>query len=128
MFYGCESLKTIPQLDTSKATSLLNTFYGCTNITTLPALDCTSLINANYISLGLDNLVEFGGWLNLKEGSKIDNLKYLSYNSCRNIINGLATVSASDKQYLYVSQEFLDTAGYSSIAEAERKNWVVKKY
>ena len=128
MFYGCESLKTIPQLDTSNATSLVDTFYGCTNITTLPALDCTSLINGNYISSGLDNLVEFGGWLNLKEGSKIDNLKYLSYNSCRNIINGLATVSASDKQYLYVSQEFLDTAGYSLIAQAERKNWVVKKY
>lgn len=127
MFYGCESLKTIPQLDTSKATSLYYTFYGCTNITTLPALDCTSLINGNYISSGLDNLVEFGGWLNLKVGSRIDNLKYLSYNSCRNIINGLATVSASNTQYLYVSQEFLDTAGYSLIAQAESKNWVVKK-
>ena len=128
MFYGCESLKTIPQLDTSKATSLLNTFYGCTNITTLPALDCTSLINGNYISSGLDNLVEFGGWLNLKVDVYIQNLKHLSYNSCRNIINGLATVSASDKQYLFVSQEFLDTAGYSLIAQAESKNWVVKKY
>ena len=127
-FWGCKKLTTLPQLDTSKATSLYNTFFNCTGITTLPALDCSSLTNGNNISDGLDNLVTFGGWQNLRTTAYIDNLKKLSYNSVVNIIDGLYDFEKSYAvQSLYVSAEFIETAS-GNISRATRKGWEIREW
>jgi surface protein len=128
MFYGCENLEVVPQLDTSKATSFHNTFFGCSKITSLPALDATSVTNGNNISSGLDNLVTFGGWQNLRTTAYVSNLKKLSYNSVVNIIDGLYDFEKTYAvQTLYVSAEFIETAS-GNISRATRKGWEIREW
>ncbi len=42
MFYGCHSLQTIPQLDTSGGTNFSQMFYQCYSLQSIPLLDTSS--------------------------------------------------------------------------------------
>ena len=46
MFYGCEYLRTIPEMSTSKVTTMESTFELCKNLTSIPYLDTS---NVNYM-------------------------------------------------------------------------------
>ena len=45
MFYGCSSLTTIPQMDTSKVTNMRYMFNNCDNLTTIPQMDTSNVTN-----------------------------------------------------------------------------------
>ena len=51
MFYGCSSLTSIPQMDTSKVTSMCGwsggMFEGCTSLTSIPLLDTSKVTDMN---------------------------------------------------------------------------------
>ncbi len=48
-FYNCHELQTIPQLDTSKVTSMYGTFYNCYKLQTIPQLDTSKVTNMSYM-------------------------------------------------------------------------------
>ena len=45
MFYGCSSLTTIPEMDTSQATDMYGLFRGCSSLTTIPEMDTSQVTN-----------------------------------------------------------------------------------
>lgn len=50
-FEGCNNLKVVPELNTSKVTNMASIFYGCTSLTEQPNLDyskVTNFLNAFY--------------------------------------------------------------------------------
>ena len=49
MFYICNNLTTIPQLNTSSANDISYMFYNCQKLTTIPQLDTSSVTNMNHM-------------------------------------------------------------------------------
>ena len=43
MFYMCNNITTIPQIDTSSATNMTSMFQGCKGLTTIPQIDTSSV-------------------------------------------------------------------------------------
>ena len=162
MFFYCEDLQTIPLLNTSNVSNMNNMFYSCSNLQTIPSLDtskvtnmnkmfnnCRSLVsipalNAQRLSIGqfygifgdseLPNLINFGGFLNLKcsltDDKNLKKLPNLTYESCINILNGLydftgngETPSISQGK-LKVHQNFLDKVG-DEISIGTNKGWQI---
>ena len=56
MFYKCSNLTTIPQLDTSSVRNMNNMFYQCTSLTTIPQLNTSSVTNMNHMFYSCFNL------------------------------------------------------------------------
>ena len=138
MFKYCQSLQTIPQLDTSNVGDMNGMFERCDNLQAIPALDARNLFMESYQGLfgssDLPNLTDFGGLLNLKS-SMTGNYSFkrvpnLTYQSCINILNGLYDFVAagetpnSNQGKLKVHQNFLDKVG-DEISIAANKGWVV---
>ena len=65
MFNVCNSLKTIPQLDTSKVTIMNSMFSGCNSLTALPQLDTSNVITVRDMFNGCRSLTTLNGLLNL---------------------------------------------------------------
>ena len=162
MFFYCEDLQTIPLLNTSNVINMNNMFYGCSNLQTIPSLDtskvgnmnkmfnnCRSLVsipalNAQRLSIGqfygifgdseLPNLINFGGFLNLKcsltNEKNLKKLPNLTYESCINVLNGLYDFTGngetpySGQGQLKVHQNFLDKVG-EEISIGVAKGWTI---
>jgi surface protein len=57
MFSNCQSLTSIPTLDTSNVTDMERMFYYCTSLICLSNIDTTSItIDQNYVFDGCTNL------------------------------------------------------------------------
>lgn len=151
MFADCGNLQTIPHMDTSETTNMSNMFYysgiktipaidtrnvtnmnrmfSYSNIESLPEFDCTSLTNIERIfqSAG-DKLTECGGWKNLKinwtDNYGLARCQNLSYQSCINILNGLADVTELGGRTLKVHSNFLTTVG-EDINKGINKGWTI---
>ena len=162
MFFYCQDLQTIPLLNTSNVSNMNNMFYGCSNLQTIPSLDtskvtnmnkmfnnCRSLVsipalNAQRLSIGqfygifgdseLPNLINFGGFLNLKcsltDDKNLKKLPNLTYESCINVLNGLYDFTGNGETpngsqgKLKVHQNFLDAVG-EEISIGTAKGWVI---
>ena len=138
MFLFCTNLQTIPSLDTSKVTEMYNMFYSCSNLTSLPALDARSLNIPSYVGIfgynELPNLINFGGFLNLKcsltNDSNFKRLPNLTYESCINVLNGLYDFTGngetpnSEQGQLKVAQSFIDKVG-NEISIGIAKGWQI---
>ena len=162
MFYYCSNLQTIPLLNTSNVSSMNNMFYGCSNLQTIPSLDtskvtnmnkmfnnCRSLVslpalNAQRLSIGqfygifgdseLPNLINFGGFLNLKcsltDDKNLKKLPNLTYESCINVLNGLYDFTGNGETpnvsqgKLKVHQNFLDAVG-EEISIGTSRGWTI---
>lgn len=133
MFVYCTKLTTIPELDTRKVTNMDSMFYHQTGIQTLislPKIYCDSCNNMEiYFSIALmPNLTDVGGWINLNINWSDDyglaKCPNLTYQSCINILNGLADMTGTDGRTLKVHQNFLDTVG-DEINIGINKNWTI---
>ena len=162
MFFYCEDLQTIPLLNTSNVSNMNNMFYGCSNLQTIPSLDtskvtnmnkmfnnCRSLVsipalNAQRLSIGqfygifgdseLPNLINFGGFLNLKcsltDDKNLKRLPNLTYESCINVLNGLYDFTGNGETpnvsqgKLKVHQNFLDAVG-DEISIGTSRGWTI---
>ena len=138
MFQICSKLQTIPSLDTSKVTEMYSMFASCSNLTSLPALNAQSLNEPSYYGIfgynELPNLINFGGFLNLKYSLTNDNnlkkLPNLTYESCINILNGLydftgnGETPGSNQGQLKVHANFLTTVG-DEISIGTNKGWQI---
>ena len=57
MFSVWHSLETIPLLDTSKVTNMIGMFYRCESLETIPLLDTSKVTCMSYMFYGCDNLI-----------------------------------------------------------------------
>ena len=156
MFGNCGSLQTIPLIDTSKVTNMNNMFFNCGSLQTIPELDTRNVTNMGYmfqmynsnsqlISLpkiycdsctniatyfqGARNyLTDVGGWINLKinwnDNYGLKSCPNLTYQSCINILNGLADVTELGSRTLKVHPNFLTTVG-DEISIGTNKGWTI---
>ena len=56
MFEGCASLTSVPDLDTSNVTNMLSMFSYCASLTSIPALDTSNVTNPGYMFTGCSSL------------------------------------------------------------------------
>ena len=129
MFYNCRNLTSIPQLYTSKVTNMSYMFYGCTNLTTIPELDTSKVTNmGNYFRQGGGSLTDVGGWKNLNinwnDNYGLVLCPNLTYQSCINILNGLANVTELGSRTLKVHQNFINNVG-DDITIGTNKGWTI---
>lgn len=134
MLQHCKGLTTIPQLDTSKVEMLSLMFYGCDNLTTIPQLDGSSISESYGPFSSSPNLINVGGFTNLKYGfhygDGFDKLENLTYQSCINILNGLYDFVAAGETpktaqgVIKVHQNFLDAVG-DEVSIATNKGWTI---
>ena len=140
MFYGCQKLQEIPSLNTSKVTNMNNMFVNCYSLDRIPALNAQSLNMGSSLNDGifgnndLPNLIDFGGFLNLKCSLTGDNnlkrLPNLINASCIDILDGLYDFTGNGETpnigqgKLTVHQNFLNEVG-DEISIATSKGWVV---
>lgn len=137
-FGFCTKLSNFPPIDTSSVTIFRDVFYNCTALTSLPALNMQSLnMYSFYGTFGyseLPNLINFGGFLNLKQSLTNDNsfkrLPNLTYESCINVLEGLydftgnGETPTSEQGQLKVHQNFLNLVG-DEINIATAKGWII---
>ena len=45
MFYGCSSLTSVPQMDTSNVVEMVNMFYDCSSLTSVPQMDTSNVMS-----------------------------------------------------------------------------------
>ena len=76
MFYNCNNLTTIPQLNTGKVTNMNSMFYNCSKLTTIPLLDTSNVINMSTMFFGCNSLTTIPQ-LNT---SNVTNMKNMFYN------------------------------------------------
>lgn len=129
MFSDCGRLTTITQLDTSNVTNMSYMFSYCSSLTTIPQMDTSNVTDmSSYFRGGGNNLINVGGWINLNcnwnDNYSLARCSNLSYQSCINILNGLADVTELGGRTLKVHSNFLTTVG-NEISIATSKNWTI---
>ena len=155
MFYGCYSLQSIPQLDTSSGTNFSYMFRDCYSLQSIPQLDTSSGTNFSYMFYGCYSLQSIPQ-LNTSSGTSFSSmfgivaygLDYcchslsagalsgtsydISYENCRlsrqalvDIFNGLATVSGA-------TINIMGNWGIEDLTTEDRniatnKGWIIKE-
>ncbi len=131
MFYGCYSLQSIPQLDTSSGTNFSSMFRDCYSLQSIPQLDTSSGTNFSYmfgiVAYGLDYCCH-----SLSAGALSGTSYDISYENCRlsrqalvDIFNGLATVSGA-------TINIMGNWGIEDLTTEDRniatnKGWIIKE-
>ena len=49
MFYGCESLNTIPTMNTENVTNMRYMFYNCESLNTIPTMNTENVTNMQFM-------------------------------------------------------------------------------
>ena len=98
MFYNCEKLTSIPQMDTSKVTNMGNIFYLCTNLTSIPRLNTFNVTNMESMFYNCINLVN----IPQMDTSKVTNMEGL-YRGCSKLttVPQLDTSNVTNMQHMF---------------------------
>lgn len=132
-FSHCGSLKTLPPYITSNVTSMYQMCYESRGLESLPAFDASKVTDMNryfgYYGYGnFPNLTDVGGWINLScnwnDNYSLVSCPNLTYQSCINILNGLADVTELGGRTLKVHSNFLTTVG-DEISIGTLKGWSI---
>ena len=133
-FYYCSSLLTLPELDTRKVENMQYMLYelGAGELKSLPKIYCDKCGNMGFYfcssSYERINLTDVGGWINLScnwnDNRGLSRCPNLTYQSCINILNGLADVTELGNRTLQVHQNFLDLVG-NEISIGTDKGWII---
>ena len=94
MFYSCYKLVTVPLYDTSKVTNMQEMFYFNNSLETVPAFDCTNVTNMQYIFTNCRNLksilmTNIGTTLEISASTRFERSDLLV------ILNNLKTVTTT---------------------------------
>lgn len=87
MFYGCTSLTSIPQLDTSSVTYMSSMFSSCSDLISIPQLDTSNVTSTSYM---------FNGCTSLTSIPQFDTSKVTSMSSMFNRCTSLTTIPQLD--------------------------------
>ena len=79
MFSRCNSLTTIPQLDTSNVTNMEHMFDSCTSLTEIPLLDTSNVTNMSYMfqTCPITTIPQL-------DTSNVTNMSYM-FNNCHSV-------------------------------------------
>lgn len=141
-FLNCKSLKTIPQFDTSKVTTMHQLFYGTTNLETLPLIDMSKVSNFTYmfgppsLTTGFfyDKLTDFGGFKNLGMVDKQNTTTFsmihcikMTVDSAKNIINNLYDRASAGYSILTLKLpgSIIEKLSSYYIEMATEKGWII---
>lgn len=133
MFYYCENLVTIPQFDTRGVTTINGFSYmfnNCSNLTSIPVLDASNVpyegASKYMYAIGFcPKLVDFGGFIGLRNNIKFSFCNSLSRESVLNIINLADTVT--DGQYMTFHKDVIARLTEEDIALAQSKGWTINQ-
>lgn len=133
MFYSCENLTTIPQLDTRGITTINGFSYmfnNCNNLTSIPVLDASNVpyegaTKYMYVIGYCSKLVDFGGFIGLRNNIKFSYCNSLSRESVLNIINLADTVT--NGQYMAFHKDVIARLTEEDIALAQSKGWTINQ-
>ena len=100
MFKYCKSLTSIPQLDTSNVTTMSSMFSNCSSLTSIPLLDCSSITSTGALFgySDLNKLTDLGGFKDLKvswSSKFLDRVPNATVESLMNVINNLYDLTAN---------------------------------
>lgn len=129
------TLKRVMPINTSKVTDMGYMFYdfsGVSVLEELPEFDCSNVKDMSrmfsYYQDRMPNFTTCGGWKNLScnwnDNYGLRSCANLSYQSCINILNGLADVTALGGRTLKVHQNFLNLVG-DEISIGTAKGWQI---
>lgn len=138
MFANCGSLIEVPELNTDAVENITGMFNGCYSLVSIPAINGEKIRVSTWDPIfgysDLNNLTDFGGFINLKTSISNDysltKLPNLSYQSCINILNGLydfagnGETPSSGQGQLKVHPNFLDKVG-EEIVIGTTKGWSI---
>ena len=80
MFYYCENLTSVPQMDTSNVTNMSYMFSNCENLTSVPLLDTSKVTNMGSMFYYCSKLTS----VPLLDTSKVTNMSYM-FSNCENL-------------------------------------------
>ena len=112
LYFGCGSLKKVGTLsNTTNCTSLYGMFYGCNSIETVPSYNCQSCKDIGNMFLGCKKLKNVGGLIELGKAYEttqatnysdyklnLSNSTQLTHESLMNIINNLYDIASAGVQ------------------------------
>lgn len=61
LFYQCDNLMEVPEMDTSSATNMKQMFFGCTNLVSVPNMDTSKVTDMSTMFSKCENLVSIKG-------------------------------------------------------------------
>ena len=146
MFWYCQKLKRIPQINTDIMRYMNCMFYFCQSLVEIPELNASNVINVNSSFYRCDELTDFGGLKNLGKtyiGTTTNNSNYkldlshskkLTHESLMNVINNLYDLNITCKvesggtlysQTLSLGSANLAKLTDEEIAIATNKGWNV---
>ena len=100
MFNYCKALTTIPQLDTSNGTNFTLMFYNCTALTSIPLLNMSSMSSTSWSGMfgsctALEN-VTFEGTIPVRGNMSVfSSCPNLTVDSLMSFINALTNMNSS---------------------------------
>lgn len=124
-FYGCSNLVTVSSLDTSKVSSLAQVFENCKNLVTVPLLDTSKVIYIFRLFYNCNKLTNLGGFKNLKTQLDLSSSPLLTVESLMNVINNLKDLTGDSAQTLTLGATNLAKLTDEQKAVATNKNWVL---
>jgi surface protein len=132
MFFGCGMLQEIPSFNTVKVKTFkdfLNSGWGSLRkIGVLQAQSVTEMRDFFGFTFDTSNITDIGGFIGLNcnwnDSYGLAICKNLSYQSCINILNGLADVTELGGRTLKVHSNFLTTVG-DEISIGTNKGWTI---
>ena len=105
MFYNCNSLQTIPKLDTSNVTDMSYMFCYCENLQTIPLIDTSKVTNMDCM---------FRDCPNLQTIPSLDTSKVYTMESMFGGCNSLTSIPALNAQSLNIPS-YIGIFGWSEL-------------
>ena len=111
LFYGCSSLVSVPDMDTSQVTNMNSMFRGCSSLTTIPELDTSQVTNMYTMFRGCSSLTTIPEL----DTSQVTNMYGLFYDC-----HALTTVPDMDtSQVTNMQRMFYDCSSLTTIPELD---------
>lgn len=133
IFDNCTRLTIAPVMSTNKVTDVSYMFWQCAALQQIPTYDFSNVTNISYMFRysfqgNMDKLTDVGGFIGLScnwgDDYGLAICSNLTYQSCINILNGLADVTELGSRTLKVHQNFLTTVG-DEISIGTNKGWTI---
>lgn len=141
MFFDCNSLASVPLLNTGNVTDMNNMFWGCTSLAIVPMLDASKTRSIYSMFRNCSSLITLGGLKNLGMGygtgwiANSDSLTLnlsdsplLTHDSLMNVINNLYDIKSKGVKPQTLQLGNINKAKLTAeeIAIATNKGWDVK--
>ena len=106
LFYNCSKLTTVPELNLSNANNVAYLFYNCSNLTTVPELNLSNANSASYLFYNCSNLTTVPE-LNLSNATDIAQM----FAGCDKLttVPRIDTSKATNMSYLFAGCYSLET-------------------